>query len=424
MATNKKLFKNKNSHLSITPFTVLLFLTVFVIGLALGRHFETVKLKANQVAKKFAKDSLENYDFTLYWQVYSQLKSKYVDPQKLNAKKMYYGSIKGMVAALGDPATMFLDPDETKDFQRSLGAEYEGVGILLDLVQNIPHVVTAFEGAPAYKAGIRSGDFIVAVDGKDVSGMVLGKVASLIRGKAGTKVKLTIVRHGKRQVIEVTRGKISAPSMRFVERKDNIDIIRVSRFTEPTLGAWIDKWDSLLTKVLVDIKAGKTKGLIVDLRDNPGGYFDAAVYMLGDFISMGKPVAYQADRSGIVRVYKTTRTPKFPGSAPIVLLVNGGTASAAEIFSGAMQFYKRAYVIGEKTYGKGTVQTVLNFDKFDGSSLHVTVYKWLLPNKKWLNHDNPIVPNKEVRFDQKKWEEQQIDTQLEAAIQYLQAKLK
>ncbi len=411
------------SKKSFSFFSIFIYGAVFLIGLSIGRYFNIVQQKVTKIVPSKNNLSLKNYDFSLYWEVYDQLENRYVDPSKLDPQKMYYGSIKGMVASIGDPATMFLDPEETSDFEKSLGAQYEGVGILLDIVKNTPHVVTAFEGAPAYEAGIRSGDFIIAVDDKEVVGLTLGKVASLIRGEAGTQVKLTILRNGKKIDFTVTRGKISAPSMRFVKHMDNIDIIRISRFTESSYPEWVSKWNELIGKVNVNIKKGETKAIIIDLRDNPGGFFNAAVSMLGDLLPRGSVVAHQADRTGVVHTYKTDKTPSVPGSVPVVVLVNSGTASAAEIVSGALQHYKRAYIVGEKTYGKGTVQEIVPFDKVDGSSLHITIYKWLLPNKKWINHDNPIVPDKEVKFDMEAWNNKQEDTQLNEAIKYLQDKI-
>ncbi len=356
--------------------------------------------------------------------IYDDLKKEYVDEKKVDDKKMYYGTIKGMVNAIGDHATVFLDPKENEEYKKSLSAEYEGIGIMMDSIQGVPHVITVFDGSPAKEAGLRSGDLIIKVDGKEVVGETLLKVVKLIKGPSGTKVTLTVIHpdnSSKKVDLVVERRKISAPSMRIEEVRDKIAVVRVNRFTEKTPAEWLLKWSTIVKELQQKIQAGQVKGIVLDLRDNPGGFFDASIQLLSDFLAEGKTVAYQQSRIGIVKEFKTTHAPAIPLSVPMVILVNDGTASAAEITTGALQYYKRGYVIGEKTYGKGTVQRTQDYS--DGSSLHITIYKWLLPNKKWINPDAPITPDKIIEFDVSKWEKDKQDNQLEAGIDYLKTKL-
>ncbi len=410
-----------NKRVKISAVSLVIYAFVFLLGLGIGRHFELIKLK---LQKFTIHSSLKDYDFSRYWEVYYTLKNKYVDPSKIDDQKLYYGTIKGMVNAVGDYATVFLDPKENAEYKKSLSAEYEGIGIMIDVVEKTPHVASVFEGAPAQKAGLKPGDFIVKVNDTDVIGMPLYKVVKLIKGKAGTVVKLTIVRpsEGRRFVVKVTRGVISAPSIQTEVLPSGIFKFRVLRFTESTPVQWQLKWSEAVEKFHEAAKAGKVKGIIVDLRGNPGGFFSSAVYFAEDFLPPGKVVAYQKDRNGIRSEYKTSRDPRIPSDIPLVILVNHGTASAAEIVTGALQYYKRAYVIGESTFGKGTVQKPIDYP--DGSSLHLTVYKWLLPNKEWLNKENPIKPDKEVKFDHELWDKQQIDNQIKAAEEYLKSKMR
>ena len=401
---------------------IIVFIFVFLAGVGIGLHFDNIK---GAIEKALPEQSLRDFSFKLYWDVYDRLETEYVDPKKLDDKKMYYGSIKGMVSAIGDPATVFLDPEENAEYKSSLSPKYEGIGVMLDLMKGLPHVVTVLDGSPAEKAGLKNGDLIIKVGNKDIINMPLSKIVTLIKGKAGTEVKLTIIRPSegnKKLEITITRGEITVPSMRLSQVVDNVAVIRVSRFTESKVEMWVVKWEEIVRSVKDKIDSGEVKGIVLDLRNNPGGYFESAIVLLSDFLQEGTIVAYQAGRNGIVRDFRTEHSPNIPMNIPLVILVNDGTASAAEIVAGALKYYKRAYIVGVRTYGKGTVQKPIEYR--DGSALHITVYKWLLPDKSWINRDNPILPDKEVKFDYKLWETKKVDNQLKEGINYIHSKLK
>jgi carboxyl-terminal processing protease len=212
-------------------------------------------------------------------------------------------------------------------------------------------------------------------------------------------VTLTIVRpreNLKEHVLEITRGNVSAPSIEFKEVKDKVAIVKISRSTESTMAEWVTRWNVVAQDVASQYAKGTITHLVIDLRNNPGGYFDAAVVLAGDFLPKGSVIAYQRERVGSDISFPTRAEPRL-SKIPVTILVNGSSASASEIFAGAMQFYKRATILGEKTYGKGTAQIILPVS--DGSSLHVTISKWLLPSKEWLNPEAPITPDKLVVFD-------------------------
>jgi len=393
---------------------------VFVAGLGVGSAFDIFKTAiTNTVDTAVTKITTGNQDFSLYWSVYKLLQDKYVDPAKLNESTLYYGAIRGMVAAIDDPATVFLDPEETSSYNDARGGLYQGIGAELDSVNQQIIVVSPFSGSPAEKAGLKGGDIILEVNDVAVYGKSVAEAVLMIRGEAGTVVKLDIVRpseNNKPLTLEITRGTISAPSMEIKEIKDKTAIVAIHRFTETSYQGWTSKWDAIASELQGKVATGEVKSIVLDLRNNPGGFLDAAVYLGQDFLPKGSVVVKQRDRNNRDEATATYREPRL-GSVPVVVLVNGNSASASEIFTGAMKFYKRVTVVGEKTYGKGTAQEVLNLS--NGTSIHVTVTKWLLPDGTWLNKQNPIVPDKEIVFDSAKNDAEKIDNQLNEALSLL-----
>ena len=386
---------------SITVSNAIIWIgLMLLIGVGLGASSDKLRTFVNDKLTSVAPSGdLGKKDFSLYWEVYNKLNETYVDPSKLDTAKMFNGSIKGMVDSLGDGATLYFDAKETADYLKSQSGTYSGIGAELDFVNKSVVVVAPFDGSPAQKAGIEAKDVIAKVNGKSTANKTLTQVVSEIRGDAGTKVTLTILRpreNFKEYSIDITRGSVNAPSIEFKEVKDGIAIVKISRFTEATVADWVTKWNEAATQILAKQSSGEVKGLIIDLRNNPGGFFDAAVLLAGDFLPKGSIIAYQQERSGANESYPTKTEPRF-SKLPVTILVNGSSASASEIFAGAMQYYKRATILGEKTYGKGTAQVIYPIS--DGSSLHVTISHWLLPSKEWINPEKPITPNTEVTLD-------------------------
>lgn len=399
---------------------VILFGVVLLLGLGLGASSDPLRTFINdKVATVAPSGDLGKKDWSLYWEVYRQLQETYVDPAKLDADTMLKGSIKGMVEALGDDPTLYLDAKETAEYKKSQSGTYSGIGAELDYVNKAVVVVAPFDGSPAAKAGLEAKDVISKVDGKSTVNKTLTEVVTEIRGEAGTKVTLTILRareNYKEYTLEIVRGNVNAPSLEMKASVDGVAVVKISRFTESTLSEWVSKWNTSSEEIARQYKAGSIKGLVIDLRNNPGGYFDAAVMLAGDFLPKGTTIAYQRERAGVDKSYETTTTPRLD-KIPVVILVNGSSASASEIFAGAMQHYKRATVIGEKTYGKGTAQVIQSIS--DGSSLHVTISKWLLPDKSWLNPENTIKPDKEVLFDYELRTKNGGDNQMDEAVKGL-----
>jgi len=399
--------------IAIVGFTLL-------IGLGLGSSIVPLRRAAeDRFTSSKPAGELSKEDFGIYWEVYNNLQKYYVDPQKLDAEEMYNGSIKGMVEALGDSPTAFFDKEDTENYEKAKSGAYSGIGAELDYVNKSVIVVAPFEGSPAAVAGLESQDIITEVDGNKVSNKTLTEVVMEIRGKAGTEVVLTVLRprsNYKELEIKVIRGNVSAPSMRLVEiDSDGIAVVKVSRFTDSTLAAWVQQWSTIVSDISSKYKSGQVKGLVIDLRNNPGGFFDAAIVMAADFVPRGSVISYQREKGDIDTEFPTNSEPRLE-KIPLTILVNGSSASASEIFSGAMKHYKRATIVGTKTYGKGTAQIIIPIS--DGSSLHVTVAKWLLPDKGWISHDNPVVPDDKVELDYD-YREQGGDNQLEKAKKIL-----
>ncbi len=368
----------------------ILTVCTFVTGFVVGRIFE-----GNSI-NMFDKDS-DTVDFSLFWDVWNTVEDGYVDAGKIDENTMVYGSIKGMVESLDDPATVFLDPDETEEFNLSSEGKYfEGIGAELGYDDGTVIIVSPLEGSPAKEAGLRPGDIIFKVDDHEVvSSDTVYDIVSLIRGEAGTKVTLEILHSGDVEpvVVEIERKEITVPSMSWelVGEDEDIALISLDRFTDTSYSEWVSSWDTIVNEV---IESGKDK-IVLDLRGNPGGYLDAAVYAADDFLEEGDIIVQQRDRNDNLDVSKASGNGRLMNKE-VVVLVDAGSASASEILAGALQKNDRAQLVGAKTYGKGTAQSVIDFN--DGSSLHLTIMQWLLPDGESLTRDTPITPDIEVKY--------------------------
>jgi len=355
-----------------------------------------------------------NLDFGLFWDVWDKVEQIYVDKKKVDPQKMFYGAMKGMVASIDDPYTFFLTPDENKQSKDDLGGKFEGIGAQLGLKANMIVVMAPLKNSPAFRAGILSGDIIVKVDGASTKGWTLPAAVSKIRGKGGTQVKLGINRDGKDLEFTITREtiKVDSVELSFENSKNGqVAYVKVVQFGETTN----DEWDAAMKQVSDKWKKGEIKGLVLDLRDNPGGYLTSAVHLASEFLPAGKLVVKQESTTVPSQTYLVTNAGDLQ-EIPIVVLINRGSASASEIFSGALRDHKRAKLVGEKSFGKGSVQQPL--DLKSGAGLHVTVAKWILPGGDWINGKG-IEPEVAVELVRKEGETitKDTDTQLQKAIE-------
>jgi len=365
--------------------TKILFILSLIIFL-FGSGYKLGEYHANQ--KKIEKPSYniinvdnkaaeKNLDFSLFWETWDKVEQKFIDKKKLEPKKMFYGAIKGMVASLDDSYTFFLTPEENKQSKDDLGGKFEGIGAQLGMKNNRVIVVAPLKNSPAEKAGVKAGDFINKVDGNSTKGWSLTYAVSKIRGPKGTKVKLTLERKGKEFEITITRDQINVPSVELSYEK-NIAILKLNQFGENT----INEWDKAIFEIKNKWLKKEVKGMVLDLRDNPGGYLEGSVYLASEFLPMGKVVVRQESTNFPNKDYKVLRQGELL-DIPLVVLINKGSASASEILAGALRDHKRAKIIGENSFGKGSVQEAV--DLKEGAGLHVTVAKWILPGGDWIN---------------------------------------
>ncbi len=351
-------------------------------------------------------------DFDQFWTVWETLSTRYVE-KDLEEQEMYYGAIKGMVDGVGDPVTIYLTPEETEAYEDGNAGKFEGIGAELGYENGNVVIVAPLEGSPAKEAGLKPGDVIMKVDGVDVTDENIFTIVTKIRGDKGTDVVITVARNGDVSLkdITVTRDEINVPSVTFEEMAGDdkdVAVVDLDRFTEASLVAWQKQWDS----VMDEVEAEDPDVMILDMRGNPGGYFNAAVYAAGEFLDEGDLVAKQRDRGGNEMEYVVDREGRFTG-LKLVVLVDEGSASASEILAGALQHHGRALVIGEPTYGKGTAQEIEKFA--DGSSLHITTLKWVLPDGRWLNPEDVVEPDKVVEFTDDDFTDGD-DPQMDAAL--------
>ncbi|MGC8874631.1 MAG: S41 family peptidase [Chloroflexia bacterium] len=346
--------------------------------------------------------------FALFWQVWDLVEQHFYDPKAIDYQKMVYGAIQGMVGSLGDPYTFFSTPQQTEIVRTQLQGEYEGIGAYIDQEEGWPVIQgPVSDDVPAARAGLRQGDIILEVDHVSTQGMPLEQVIARIKGPAGSRVTLTILR-GDQPPFEVTlvRARIEVASVTWRMRPDGLAYVRLSIFG----GATAEELDNALETLL----AAHPKGLILDLRGNGGGYLTAAQEVLGRFLDRGT-AAYQANRDGSLTPHPILRGRIRVLDLPMVVLVNGGSASASEIVAGALQDNGRAVLIGEQTFGKGLIQS--NFDLPDGSSVRVTVARWLTPNGRQIQGQG-LTPDLIVPLPPEDYEAGR-DPQLDAAAAYL-----
>ncbi len=385
-----------------SAFNVVILLVIFAVGVNVGNGTIDFKDPQNQASKSLP----EKLDYTEVNQVYKSLKENY--DGKLTEDQLEDGLKHGLATATNDPYTTYFTTKEAKEFSDQLNNSFSGIGAQLgqDKDKNL-EVIAPIAGLPAEKAGIKAKDIISHINGESTSGMSVDDAVSKIRGKAGTTVTLKIVRN-KAEVLtfKITREDINLPSVTTKTLDGNIGYIQISTYANDT---------TKLTKEAADkFKAAGVKGIILDLRNNPGGLLDAAVNVSSLWLPQGKSILQEKTGNTVIQRYTALGGDELNG-IPTVVLINDGSASASEITAGALHDHDAAYLIGEKSYGKGVVQQLINFR--DGSQLKVTVASWYRPNGQNINKKG-IKPDKEVKISEAD-AKAGTDTQLLAAQAYL-----
>lgn len=345
-------------------------------------------------------------DFSPFWQVWDKVTTEYLEKNKLNPQDLVYGAIQGMVESIGDPYTVFLNPTKNQEFELSLSGIYEGIGIEIDIREEQLVVVAPIDGTPAAKAGVQAGDTILKIDGQATIDLTVQEAVQKIRGKKDTKVDLTLGRGSKTLDVSLTRDRIIIKSVEFEDLGEATAKIRISRFGDNTL----NEWNTAVNKFV----SGGFKKLVLDLRNDPGGRLDFAVSIGGDFAAKGSTIVLEEDASGKRTPFKSETAPKLENSQ-IIVLINKGSASASEIVAGALRDLKGVKLIGETSFGKGTIQRVDDLPA--GAGIHITFAKWLTPKGTWV-HKKGLKPDVEVKITQKDIDSKK-DPQLEKAKELL-----
>ena len=372
--------KPRQRKVSQGVFLASLVLAIIVSFAAGTRSEEIYQIAAPIFGIKVAKQPL---DTEVMKEAYRQLAANY--DGDLDANKLSDGAARGMVKAVGDDYTTFLDKEEAAEFNKSLNGEVSGIGAEIGVRNLQPTVLRVLDDSPAKKAGLKTGDIFVAVNGTSVAGETASGVADKVTGEAGTTVKLTMRRGSESLDFSITRAQISDPSVRW-SVSDDVGVLTISRFDDNT--------GSLARKAAKEFIDKGVKSVIVDLRNNGGGYLTAAQEVASLWLDSGKTVVTEKSRGQVTETVKASGNPTLKGNKTIVL-VNGSSASASEIVAGALKDYQAATLVGEKTFGKGTVQKVINLS--DDRILKVTVARWYTPQDRNITKEG-IQPNQTVKM--------------------------
>ena len=387
-------FKFKKILLSIS------LIILVIVSAGFGFYFGKTQCKICQP---------EEIDFSLFWEAYHKLQEKFVDKGKFDIQKIIYGAISGMVKSLEDPYTVFLKPEETKRFIEDVKGTFEGVGMEIDIRKGQLQVISPLEGTPAQRAGLRAGDKIIKIDDKPTMDMTIEEAVNLIRGPKGSEVTLTIFREEweKTKEIKIVRAVIEVPSLKWEIKNENIAYLKLYQFSEKA------SFDFRIAAI--EILASPCQKIILDLRNNPGGYLEVAQEISGWFLKRGEIVVIEDFGARKERnIYKAQGNASLVGF-PVVILINQGSASGSEILAGALRGNRDILLIGEKSFGKGSVQELERLS--EGSSLKITVAKWLTPKGELIT-DKGLEPGIKLEMTEEDYEEGK-DPQLDKAIEII-----
>lgn len=423
--------KSRTSIIQVFLIVAITFCVGYFLGVnKVNYDWKNYKPVLNIISKE-PPAGISNVDFTPFWTVWEKLLTNYYDKSKLDQQKMLNGAITGMVQSLGDPFTLYLPPVQNTDFKQGLAGEFSGIGAELGTKDKDIIVISPLDGSPAEKAGVKAGDVISAVDGTPIVGMNISQVVDKIRGPKGTNVTITLTHKGstKPQDVKIVRDTITVKSVEMDVRNAVCDsagckavakgnpcptgstctkyaYIRLSQFGDNTNEEWLSMVSGIASQMQKD---SSIKGVVFDLRNNPGGYLTDATFIASEFLDKGKPVVIEDNGVADQNTMYVTRDGLLT-KAKIIVLINGGSASASEIVSGALRDNGRAKLVGEKSYGKGTIQTAEDLGQ--GAGLHITIAKWLTPNQTWV-HGKGLTPDVTVTLNAKDPSE---DTQLEKGV--------
>jgi len=353
----------------------------------------------------------QDVSFNLYWDLWNIIQTRFID-KPVEEPKLFYGSLAGMVAALEDPYSVFLPPKDAEEFTEELQGRFEGIGAEIGIRDNRLTVISPLPESPAEQAGLKPADWIIAIDGFDTKGINLNNAVKRIRGEKGTTVILKIWRDGfeEEKEFSIIRDEIKIVSVRWEMKDGGIGYIKITNFNSDS--------GARFYQAIEDMFAKKPRGIILDMRNDPGGFLEIAVEIASYWVEEGRPVVLEKSVERGTVEYRATRNQSAAGM-PTVVLVNRGSASASEIVAGALQDYGLATIVGETTFGKGSIQDLK--DLSDGSAVKLTIARWLTPKEREIDKEG-IKPDVEVEMEEEDVKESK-DPQLDKALEILKSKV-
>jgi carboxyl-terminal processing protease len=399
--------QQKNSKILVGA---VIFLS-FTFGWAFG-HLDFQSQKAGISPSVTNKEATIPVDFGIFWKAWDKIVSKY--DGNIDYQAMIDGAVSGMVNALGDPYTVYMNADQAKSFDAELEGSITGIGAEVGIKNNRVIIVAPIDNSPAARAGIKAQDIILSIDDADTAGMDLNNAVSKIRGDIGTTVKLQIQRGETKIEFQIVRDKVDTSSVKWEIKDNNIGYIEISRFDSNTT--------ELTKQATTELSTKRVKAIILDIRNNPGGYLDSAVSVTSEFLEKGTIVTEKpTSRNGREERYSASGKGRLTSAAiPMAILVNGGSASASEIVAGALRDNARAILIGEKTFGKGSVQAIESLP--GGASLRITIAHWFTPKGINIGKEG-LMPDTEIKLTEEDFKNEK-DPPLDKAIEYLLNKIK
>jgi carboxyl-terminal processing protease len=379
----------------------------FAFGFYFGKQKLPAVEKVTTLINKENKEAVATTDFEPFWEVWQILDNKHPKASEINDQDRVWGAVKGLASSLDDPYTVFFPPDEAKAFAENINGEFGGIGIEIGFKDGALTVIAPLKNSPAEAAGLKTGDIITAIDKVSTENMSIDRAVRLIRGEKGTEVVLSIYREGKDGASDypIIRDTIKVPVLE-TETKDGVFIIKLFNFSANS--------PDLFRRALEEFSKAKTNKLILDLRGNPGGFLEASIDMASWFLPAGKTVVIEnIGKEGKEKIHRSKGYDVFTKNLRMMILVDGGSASASEILAGALKEHGVAKLVGEKTYGKGSVQELI--DTAGGTSLKVTIAEWLTPNKVEISK-NGLTPDVVVK---KTENAKDSDAQLAKALELL-----
>lgn len=352
-------------------------------------------------------------DFAIFWDAWQMIQGSYLRAGEVKSGEMIYGAAKGLVSALNDPYSVFMDPAEAKRFGEDINGNFGGIGAEIGLKNEQVVIIAPLKGSPAEKSGLRSGDKLYEINASSTVGMSINDAVKKIRGPKGTMVTFLVGRNGheKPLTIKVVRDTIKIPVVEWTMKEGSIAHIEFYTFSENSA--------KLVREAVVEAQAAGAKGMVLDMRNNPGGYLDAAVAIAGYFVDAGTTIVFEEFRNGKRDTFLSQGTPIVKG-IPLAILLNGGSASASEILAGALKDNLGTTIVGEKSFGKGTVQELT--DLRGGAEIKLTIAHWILPKGTQIDK-NGIVPDVVVKYTDADRDKKH-DPQLAKALEIVKAKIK